>query len=298
MEELGLRLNAKKSVLSPLQRTTYLGVVWDSTMMQALLLVSKQFSQPRGVRGGQSLTVKQFQRLLGLMAAASNMIPFGLLHMRPLQWWLRTKGFSQRGNPLRTIKVTQRCLRALDMWRKPWFLSQGLSLGAPCHRVMLTTDASFTGSGAVMIGRSARGLWEGHHLTWQINCLEMFAVFRALKHFLPELREHHVLVRTDNTSVVSYINQQGGLPLAPLYRLAQQILLWAQGKFLSLRAVYIPGHLNQGADILSRRGGPGNGGSTQRLWTSFGGSSVTHFPQLLCSREFWREYAGTGSVCC
>ncbi len=29
MKVLGLRLNAKKSVLSPLQRTTYLGVVWD-----------------------------------------------------------------------------------------------------------------------------------------------------------------------------------------------------------------------------------------------------------------------------
>ncbi|KAL0195429.1 hypothetical protein M9458_009001, partial [Cirrhinus mrigala] len=37
MKELGLRLNAKKSVLCPLQRTTYLGVVWDSTMMQARL---------------------------------------------------------------------------------------------------------------------------------------------------------------------------------------------------------------------------------------------------------------------
>ncbi|KAL0164598.1 hypothetical protein M9458_040351, partial [Cirrhinus mrigala] len=37
MKELGLRLNAKKSVLSPLQRTTYLGVVWDSTTMQARL---------------------------------------------------------------------------------------------------------------------------------------------------------------------------------------------------------------------------------------------------------------------
>ncbi len=37
MKELGLRLNAKKSVLSPLQRTTYLGVVWDLTTMQARL---------------------------------------------------------------------------------------------------------------------------------------------------------------------------------------------------------------------------------------------------------------------
>ncbi len=34
MKELGLRLNAKKSVLSPLQRTTFLSVAWDSTSMQ------------------------------------------------------------------------------------------------------------------------------------------------------------------------------------------------------------------------------------------------------------------------
>ncbi len=46
---------------------------------------------------------------------------------------------------------------------------------------------------------------------WHINCLEMLAVFQVLKHFLPDLRGHHVLVRTDNTSVVSYINRQGGL---------------------------------------------------------------------------------------
>ncbi len=33
----------------------------------------------RRAKEGQSLTVKQFQRLLGLMAAASNVIPIGLL---------------------------------------------------------------------------------------------------------------------------------------------------------------------------------------------------------------------------
>ncbi len=65
----------------------------------------------------------QFQKLLGLMAAASNVINVDLLYMRPLQWWLKTKGFSPRGNPLRMIKFTQRCLCALDMWRKPWLLS-------------------------------------------------------------------------------------------------------------------------------------------------------------------------------
>ncbi len=115
MKVLGLRLNPKKSVLSPLQRNTYLGVVWDSTTMQARMSparIESILTTVRRVKEGQSLTVKQFQRLLGLIAAASNVIPIGLLYMRPLQWWLKTKGFSPRGNPLRMIKVTRRCLRA------------------------------------------------------------------------------------------------------------------------------------------------------------------------------------------
>ncbi len=160
MKVLGLRLNPKKSVLSPLQRTTYLRVVWDSTTMQARMSparIESILTTVRRVKEGQSLTVKQFQRLLGLMAAASNVIPIGLLYMRPLQWWLKTKGFSPRGNPLRMIKVTRRCLRALDMWRQPWFLSQGPVLGAPCRPVMLATDASLSGWGAVMSGHPARG---------------------------------------------------------------------------------------------------------------------------------------------
>ncbi len=140
------------------------------------------------------------------------------------------------------------------MWRKPWFLNQGPVLGALCRQLSLATDASLTGWGAVMSGRSARGLWSGRHLLWYINCLEMLAVYRALKYFLPDLRGHHVLVRTDNTAVVSYINHQGGLRSRSLYKLAHQILLWSQDKFLSLRTLYIPGYLNVGADVLSRQG--------------------------------------------
>ncbi|KAI2645959.1 Retrovirus-related Pol polyprotein from transposon 17.6 [Labeo rohita] len=87
---------------------------------------------------------------------------------------------SPRGNTLRMIKVTRRGLRALDMWRKPWFLNQGPVLGAR-RRVTLATGASLTGWGAVMSGRSAR-----------------------------DLRDRHVLVRTDSTAVVYNINHQGG----------------------------------------------------------------------------------------
>ncbi|KAI2666921.1 Transposon Ty3-I Gag-Pol polyprotein [Labeo rohita] len=130
--ELGLRLNAKKK--NHLSRR---GVGFDHDAGTFVSIVAR-------VKEGRSLTVKQ---LLGLMAAASNVIPFGLLYMRPLQWWLKTRGFSLRGNPLCMIKVMRRCLRALDMWRKPWFLSQGLVLGAPCRCLTLATDVSLTGWG-------------------------------------------------------------------------------------------------------------------------------------------------------
>ncbi|KAJ7996342.1 hypothetical protein DPEC_G00236110 [Dallia pectoralis] len=93
INKLGLRLNAGKSVLSPVQVTTFLGVVCDSTTMREHLSparVASILAAIEQVRLGQSLTVKQFQRLLGLLAAASNVIPCGLLFMRPLQWWLRT----------------------------------------------------------------------------------------------------------------------------------------------------------------------------------------------------------------
>ncbi|XP_067298541.1 sialoadhesin-like [Pseudorasbora parva] len=75
---LGLRLNTAKSVLIPAQRTTFLGVVWDSTSMRASMStawVGSILAEVSGVKLGHSRTVKQFQRLLGLMAAASNVIP-------------------------------------------------------------------------------------------------------------------------------------------------------------------------------------------------------------------------------
>ncbi|KAL0200147.1 hypothetical protein M9458_003334, partial [Cirrhinus mrigala] len=59
------------------EKTTYLGVVWDLTMMQAHLSPARI-----EVKEGRSLTVKQ--QLVGLMVAVSNVIPFGLLYMRPL----------------------------------------------------------------------------------------------------------------------------------------------------------------------------------------------------------------------
>ncbi|KAL0149156.1 hypothetical protein M9458_055588, partial [Cirrhinus mrigala] len=219
MKTLGLRLNAKKSVLSPLQRTTYLGVVWDSTTMQARLSparIESILAAVTRVKEGRSLTVKQFQQLLGSRGSAY------VEEVRHVEETLVPKSRPGAGSSLLPRLASDRCIP---------------------HRL---------GGGHEWC--PAQGLWSGRHLSWHINCLEMLAIFRALKYFLPDLRDRHVLVRTDSTAVVYYINHQGGLRSPPLYKLAHQILVWSQDKLLSLRAVHILGHLNVGADVLSRQG--------------------------------------------
>ncbi len=55
----------------------------------------------------------------------------------------------------------------------------------------------------------------------------------------------HVLVRMDNTAVVSYINRLGGIRSHLMSQLAHHLLLWSHTQFKSLRAVHIPGKLNR-----------------------------------------------------
>ncbi len=126
-------------------------------------------------------------------------------------------------------------------------------MGVIHRRHMITTDASMTGWGAVFEGRPASGEWKEEFLFWHMNCLELRAVFLALKYFLPVLGGYHIIVRTDNMAVVSHINRQEGSRSRTLDRLARHLLLWSQDKFLSLRAVHVPGVLNLAAKFLSRQ---------------------------------------------
>ncbi|KAG1932421.1 hypothetical protein F2P79_021235 [Pimephales promelas] len=101
-------------------------------------------------------------------------------------------------------------------------------------------------------GHAAAGSWTGPQRLMHINCLELLAVRLALHRFRALLRGQHVLVRSDNTTAVAYINHQGGLRSRRLSQLARHLLLWSQKHLRSLRAVYIPGDRNLAADELSR----------------------------------------------
>ena len=87
-----------------------------------------------------------------------------------------------------------------------------------------------------------------------INYLELKAVFLALKEFQNLCSGKTVLVATDNTTVVAYVNKEGGIRLGPLCALLWRILTWCAKKQVTLKARHIPGRLNVIADKLSRLG--------------------------------------------
>ena len=120
------------------------------------------------------------------------------------------------------------------------------------HAVQLFTDASNKGWGADLGYSTARGVWSAIESRLHINFLELKAVLLALKSFEHLCRNQIVLVATDNTTVVAYINKQGGMKSGSLCALLWRLLSWCHPRGIVLRARYIPGCLNVIADKLSR----------------------------------------------
>ena len=120
--------------------------------------------------------------------------------------------------------------------------------------LQLFTDASKEGWGAHLNERTARGTWSLPESKLHINHLELKAVFLALKEFQDLCCNNIVLVATDNTTVVAYINKEGGMKMGSLCALVWGILSWCTRKQVTLRARHIPGRLNVIADKLSRLG--------------------------------------------
>ncbi len=150
------------------------------------------------------------------------------------------------------VRVIHRCVKAMAPWTTPQPVFNRHAVGNDLQKDGAHNRHLQLGLGTLYECNPAFGSWSIHVQRLHISCLERMAVCLALKTFLPALKGHHVLVRSDNMTVVAYINRQGGLRLRPLYRMTWRLLLWAQSKLLSLWAVHVPGRLNQGVDMLSK----------------------------------------------
>ncbi|XP_073725558.1 kinesin-like protein KIF6 isoform X3 [Misgurnus anguillicaudatus] len=286
---LGFRINYAKSQLIPSREIKYLGLRIDSVAYRTMLSERRiiAFYQCLALfRLGNLVSFRTCLRLLGMMASLLAVVPLGLLKMRDFQRWVAARGLCSCRHLTRRVRIHEECVAALRQWRDPSLLRTGVPLGGVSLRKVVTTNASLSGWGAVFQGRSVNGRWTPQLGELYINMLELMAVFLALKHFLPFLEGFHVLVRTDNTTVVAYINRQGGTRSLQLHNLARKLIVWSAAHFSSLRATHVPGVLNMGADLLSR-GNPLYGEWVlhpqvmDQIWGIYGRAAV----DLFASRE-------------
>ena len=96
----------------------------------------------------------------------------------------------------------------------------------------------------------------------------------GVKAVLLALCRDQILIATDNTTVVSYINKQGAMRSGSLSALLWRLLSWCHSRGITPKARHIPGRLNVIADKLSRH--------NQLIQTEW--SFSQHVFNLLCSR--------------
>ncbi len=247
--------------LVPMQRISFLGMELDS--------VTRQHASPSTCSVGAELPqdfirqdggpTETLSEAPGAYGCSCGEVPPGLLHVRPLQHWLhgRVPRWAWKRGTHR-VQITPACRKTFSPWTDPSFLRAGVPLEQVSRHVVVFTDASATGWGATYNGHAqCQGYGRVPNCVGISNCLELLVVRLALSRLRGRLRGKDVLVHTDNTATVAYINRQGGFRSRRMSQLARHLLLWSQKHLRSLRAIHIPGVFNQAADELSRAALPG-----------------------------------------
>ena len=129
--------------------------------------------------------------------------------MRPFQFHLKEHWrYHQLLDSL--LPWTEAIAAHLDWWQNPSNVMKGADLHPKDHSIQLFRDASNEGWGAHLDQNSTKGLWSDREKRLHINVLDLKAVSLALQNFKDQCQNQTVLVATDNSTVVAYINKQGG----------------------------------------------------------------------------------------
>ena len=207
------------------------------------------------MKEGHTQPVFMWLHLLGVMASCIEVIPWARLQRRPPQLFFLSQWKPSSRDLSATITITPFIRDHLAWWSDSANLLKGSPLRQPSAELVLRTDASTSWGwgGAIVRGPFAQGRWTTEEAKRHINFLELMAVWRCLSALQDTVMNRVILLQTDNTSVVHYINKQGGTKSPQLCYLAWEVLHWCRQKGITLKAAHLAGSSNSLADLLSRK---------------------------------------------
>ena len=228
LRRLGFAISWAK-VIGPTQRVCFLGIMLDSIAMKASLPEDKLcrlISTVHSFNGRKKAKQKELQRLAGVLNHASSVVKGGRTFLRRV---LDTMNTARQ--PHHYVRLTLEFRKDIAWWISFVQLFNGKAKiieAKPVGLASFQTDASFSGFGAYYMGDYLLGSWHPetvlhapdhvllHHrvthacpesFLGNINYLELLPVVYAARRWAESLSRKHIVVYTDNSSVVSFINK-------------------------------------------------------------------------------------------
>ena len=252
---LGFLINSKKSVLEPAQSMEFLGLTVDTVAMELKLPVEKMKkirAEARSMATAEHTSARAIARLVGKMNATSRVIPPAPLFYRHLQMAL-SEALNSNSQCYETqVSLSPYSREELKWWDNHMVKWNGKSLLSKEIDMIIDSDASLMGWGAVCQNQRTGDPWSHSESQMHINCLELLAATLAVQTFLKRKTRLSVLLRLDNTSAVAYINNLGGTVSPELVDLAKTLWMWCLERNIHITAQHLPGAQNHIADAESR----------------------------------------------
>ena len=255
LRSLGFIVNDSKSSLSPSQLMSHLGFLWNSSDLtlsvpsekvdRLKLLCETALSRPTSLRF--------LQKILGTIESFRLAFPLAALHYRQLQQEVAQLISSGSGWD-RLISPSPSSRLDLQWWVSCSSSLPPRSLAPFVPQIIVTTDSSGSGwGGFTSQDEEASGFWTDAESELHINVLETLAVIFCFQCFFRHVQDVSILVRSDNTTTVSYINHLGGVHAPEISDQIIKLYEFCLERNISIKATYLKGKKNTRADSLSRR---------------------------------------------
>ena len=250
LASLGFLINIPKSITTPTCHLEFLGFVVDTENMVISLPTHKLHGIQKEVSHLLSLDrvpVKALACLIGLLVATKPAVWTAPLHYRALQD-LKIRSLRQHPHYQGTVSLSEEAQADLQWWHSELPSHCSTSMLKPEASIVIESDASKSGWGAVCQGVPTGGRWTLEETKFHINYLELKAMFLALQSYVKSKTNVSVLIRSDNRTAIAYLNKLGSPLRSQLCLLALEIWEWCLLHRVIPHAEYLAGKDNVLAD--------------------------------------------------
>lgn len=168
-----------------------------------------------------SSTIQELSELIGYLNSCTPAVACGPLYIRELEITKIKALAKSMGDYSKKVTLSSSAVLDLQWWCKRDSL-KAIPIKEDVYDMTVFTDASLSGWGAHFNSNKTLGFWLGKELSLYINVLELKAIENAVKVFANS-NNLKIIIRTDSTTAISYINKYGGCRLRLCHEVAKRI---------------------------------------------------------------------------